>query len=173
MRKLRSKRVIIPAVAVVALGLGGAAWATTASADVGGNERDRVANAATQAVPGTVLDVDSGDDNGAAYEVEVRKADGTEVDVALDKDLKVVAQAPEAEADDDRVPAGADRASAEQAALGAVGGGTVTGVEAGDDGDAAYEVEVRAADQKEWTVELDTGFKVLRKTADDPSNQDD
>ena len=29
---------------------------------------------------------------GEAYEVEVRKADGTEVDVTLDKNLKVVSQ---------------------------------------------------------------------------------
>ncbi|GIM88955.1 PepSY domain-containing protein [Paractinoplanes toevensis] len=104
MRKLRTKRVIIPTVAVVAaLGVGSVAWATTASAD---------ADTADRALPA------------------------------------------------------AERASAEQAALGAVSGGTVIDVEAGDDGDAAYEVEVRAADNTEWDVDLDAGFQVLRKTAD-------
>ncbi|GIF69969.1 hypothetical protein Ais01nite_80040 [Asanoa ishikariensis] len=160
------KRVLISTVAaVVVLGIGGTVWATTASAsDVDGGERERVANAATQAVPGTVEDVETSDDPGEAYEVEVRKADGTEVDVALDKDLKVVGQ--DASDSDDRVLSAAERASAEQAAVAAVGGGTVTSVEAGDDG-VAYEVDVRDAANAEWNVDLDAGFKVLSKTADD------
>jgi len=165
--KFRGKRVIITTVAAVAvLGVGGAVWATTASADVQGGERDRVANAATQAVPGTVQDVETSDDPGEAYEVEVRKDDGTEVDVTLDKDLKVLGQ----DSDDtsaDRALSATERTSAEQAALSAVAGGTVIQVEASDDGDAAYEVEVRDAANAEWDVDLDAAFKVLRKTADD------
>jgi uncharacterized membrane protein YkoI len=169
--KLRAKRVVLPTIAaVVVLGIGGA-WATVANADVGGSERDRAGDAATRAVPGTVLDVETGDGNGEAYEVEVRKEDGTEVDVVLDKDLKVLSQdtdtpdgAPDA---DDRALSATERTSAEQAALTAVSGGTVTDVEASDDGTAAYEVDVRAADNTEWDVELDAGFKVLSKTADD------
>jgi uncharacterized membrane protein YkoI len=171
MPKFRGKRVIITTVAAVAvLGVGGAVWATTASADVQGGERDRVANAATKAVPGTVQDVETSDDPGEAYEVEVRKDDGTEVDVTLDKDLNVVGQDTDAGDDtpdaDERVLSATERTSAEQAALGAVAGGTVIQVEAGD-GDAAYEVEVRDAADAEWDVDLDAGFKVLRKTADD------
>ena len=97
--KLRSKRVIIAGVALAAaLGAGGTVWATAASADeVSGADRDRAANAATVAVPGTVVEVEESDDQGEAYEVEIRKADGAEVSVILDKDLKVLAQ----EADDD------------------------------------------------------------------------
>jgi len=160
MRIPKSRAVIITAAAVVVLGAGGAVWATTASADVNGGERERVAKAATQAVPGTVQDVETSDDPGEAYEVEVRKDDGTEVDVVLDKDLKVVDGG-------DRVLSPAERTSAEQAALAAVGGGTVTSVEAGDDGAAGYEVDVRDAANAEWDVELDAGFKVLSKTTDD------
>lgn len=168
---LRDKRAIVTTVAAVAaLAVGGAVWATTASADVQGSERDRVANAATKAVAGTVLDVEAGDDPGEAYEVEVRKDDGTGVDVSLDQELNVVGQdagdrddAPDA---DDRAVSAAERASAERAALAAVAGGTVIQVEAGD-GDAAYEVEVRGAADAEWDVELGADFTVLRKTADD------
>ena len=73
----------------------------------------------------------------AAYEAEVRKADGTEVDVALDKDLNVITQtpdAPDAPDADDRVLSATERASAEKAAQDAVGGGTILDVEAGDNG---------------------------------------
>ena len=92
--KLRSKRVLIPTLAaVVALGAGGVVWASTANADLNGSERDRVSSAAVDAVGGgTVIDAETSDDRREAYDVEVRKDDGTEVDVSLDKDLKVVNQ---------------------------------------------------------------------------------
>lgn len=88
----RSKRVLLPTVAAVAvLGIGGVAWASAANADdLRGSERDRVADAATRAVGGTAVEVEVSDDLGGYYEVEVRKDDGTEVEVSLDKDLKVV-----------------------------------------------------------------------------------
>ena len=175
--KLRSKRAIIATTAavVVALGAGGAVRATAANADVSGTDRDRVGAAAVQAVGGgTVLDVETSDDPGQAYEVEVRKADGTEVDVALDQDLKVLTQEADAadDADDatdtpDRVLSDAERTSAGKAAVDAVGAGaTVTSIEAGDAGEPAYEVDVRLPDNTEWDVTLDAGFKVLNKTAD-------
>jgi len=170
--KLRSKRVIISTTAavIVALGAGGAVWATAANADpsVQGADRDRVGNAAVQAVGGgTVLDVETSDDAGEAYEVEVRKADGAEVDVVLDKDLKVLSQGADTPDAEDRALTDTERASAEKAALAAVGaGGTVIQVEAGDEDGAAYEVDVRLPDNTEWDVELDAGFKVLNKTAD-------
>ena len=191
--KFRSKRVILPTIAAVAvLGVGGVVWSSAANADLQGSERDRVGNAATQAVGGgTVVDAEASDDRGEAYEVEVRKDDGTEVEVTLDKDLNVVSQAADDTNDrddrndsddattatttndsddgndaDDRVLSAAERASAEKAALDAVAGGTVTQVEASDDGGEAYEVDVRDADNTEWDVELDADFKVLRKTVD-------
>ncbi|MEV4704917.1 PepSY domain-containing protein [Actinoplanes sp. NPDC049316] len=168
----RGKRAVIATAAtVVALGAGGAVWTSAAQADgtVDGSERDRVGAAAVQAVGGgTVIDVETSDDTGEAYEAEVRKDDGTEVDVALDKDLKVLAQESEgAEGDTaERQLTPAERRSAEAAARTAVPGGTITDVEAGDDGGAAWEVEVRATDNTEWDVELDAAFKVLTKTQD-------
>ncbi|WP_369139400.1 PepSY domain-containing protein [Modestobacter versicolor] len=178
--RLRSTRVLVSAVTgVAALGIGGVVWASGASADVSGSERDRVAEAATEVVPGTVVDVDSSDDPGEAYEVEVRQDDGTEVDLTLDADLAVIGRDDDArdddrrddsrddDRDDDRVLADGERGSAEQAALEAVGGGTVTGVEAGDDGDVAYEVDVRGADGQQWDVDLDAGFAVLSSTVGD------
>ncbi|GAA2469124.1 PepSY domain-containing protein [Winogradskya humida] len=168
--KLRSKRIIVTTTAAVAaLAIGGGVWATAANADVRGDERDRIGNAAVQAVPGgTVDDVDTSDEPGSAYEVEIRKQDGSEVDVLLDKDLKVIGQQAGTEAGDapDPVVPEAARTSAGQAAVAAVGSGTATDVEASDDPGVAYEVEVRAADNTEWDVELDTAFKVLTKTAD-------
>ena len=94
--KLRTKRVILPTIAAVAaLGIGGVVWASTANADLDGGERNRVSTAATEAVGGgKVVDAESSDDPGEAYEVEVRKTDGTEVDVTLDKDLNVLRQEP-------------------------------------------------------------------------------
>ncbi|GIE95315.1 PepSY domain-containing protein [Paractinoplanes rishiriensis] len=164
------KRIVIPTVAAVAaLGIGGGVWATAANAsDVTGADRDRVASAATQAVGGgEAVEVETSDDQGEAYEVEVRKPDGTEVDVALDKDLKVLSQAadaPDGTDADDRALTDAERTSAEQAAIAAVGAGsTVADVEADGDG---FEVEVVGADKKEWDVDLDAGFKVLSKTED-------
>jgi uncharacterized membrane protein YkoI len=108
--RVRSKRIIIPTIALVAaLGAGGVVWASAANAD----------------------------------------------------------DAKTGEPDVERVLSDTERASAEKAALAAISGGTVTDVEAGDDGDAAYEVEVRDASNAEWDVELDAAYKVLRKTADD------
>jgi uncharacterized membrane protein YkoI len=172
--KFRSKRVIVTTLATVAavaaIAVGGVVWTSAASADVQGADRDRIAAAAVKAVgAGTAVDVETSDDAGEAYEVEVRKDDGTEVDVALDKDLNVVTQ--QAGTDDDGTDAGdrvltdTERTSAEQAARTAIAGGTVLQVEAGDDG-AAYEVEVRDANNAEWDVELDAAFKVLTKTED-------
>ena len=182
---LRTKRVILPTIAAVAvLGIGGTVWnATAADDDVQGSERDRVGAAAVKAAGGgTAVDVETSDDPGEAYEVEVRLDDGTEVDISLDEDLNVTSRDADDEADhevgdeagddadtdaDDRALSDEERASAGRAALAAVGGGTVGEVEAGDDGNEAYEVEVRDSDNAEWDVKLDAGYRVLSKTADD------
>ena len=175
LRNLRGKRVIITTIAtVVALGAGGLVWmsAAGADADVSGGERDRIGTAAVQAVGGgTAVDVETDDDNGGAYEVEVRKPDGAEVDVRLDRDLKVLEQkadTPDTDTPDadDRVLSDIERTSAEKAALTAVPGATVTDVEAGDGG-TGYEVELRATDGAEWDVDLGADLAVLGKKADD------
>lgn len=190
--KLRSKRVLIPAIATVAvLGAGATVWTATADDNLQGDERDRVAAAAVDAAGGgEAVDVETSDDRGEAYEVEVRREDGTEVDVALDENLEVVRQDEDDDADgdvdgddasdddsdeatdddgkdaDDRVLGDTERAGAEKAALAAVGGGTVIQLEASDDAGEAYEAEVRDRDGAEWDVVLDADFKVLSKTAD-------
>ncbi|SDS62279.1 PepSY domain-containing protein [Actinoplanes derwentensis] len=176
--KLRSKRVIAGVAVAAALGVGGAVWGTAAYADdVTGNDRDRVANAATATVPGTVLDVETSDDKGEAFEVDVRKADGSEVSVHLDKDLKVLSQEQDDnDADDndndgpdadDRVLTDAERTSGEKAALTAVGAGsTLLDLEASDDKGVAFEAEVRDSAGQEWDVDLDSAFQVVTKTAD-------
>ena len=191
--KLRTKRVILPTIAAVAaLGIGGVVWASTANADLDGGERNRVSTAATEAVGGgKVVDAESSDDPGEAYEVEVRKADGTEVDVTLDKDLNVLRQDTDDRDDrddrttgttpnddvndndandtrdaDDRALSAAERNSAEKAARNAVGGGTIVDLDASDDRGEAYEVEVRKANGAEWDVTLDSQFKVLDKVAE-------
>ena len=188
--KLRTKRVILPTIAAVAaLGIGGVVWASTATADLDGGERNRVSTAATEAVGGgKVVDAESSDDPGEAYEVEVRKADGTEVDVTLDEDLNVLRQDTDDRDDrndrddanddandndandtrdaDDRALSATERSSAEKAARTAVGGGTIVDLDASDDRGEAYEVEVREANGTEWDVTLDSEFKVLDKVAE-------
>ncbi|MQW77508.1 hypothetical protein GHK92_16670 [Nocardioides sp. dk4132] len=172
---LRRKRIVLPTLAVLAaVGIGGTVWTATASeTGVDGAERDRVGAAATEAVGGTVVDVETSDDRGETYEVEVRLDDGSEVDLALDEDLAVVAEERDGDDQDgddqdadDRPVGDAEWSAAEKAALGAVEGGTVLDVEASDEPGAAWEVEVRDADRAEWDVVLDADFAVLRTDAD-------
>lgn len=188
---LRSKRLWIPtAAAVAALGVGGTIWATTASADdLSGHTRDRVTAAAQDAVgSGKVISAEKSDpdrdgqdtdDRNEVYEVEIRKADGTEVDVTLDKDLKVLSQDSDARDDvddnddaadrsdaDDRVLSASEKSSATKAATSAVDGGTVTDLSASDDRGVAYELDVRAPDGTDWDIDLDSSFAVVHKSID-------
>lgn len=188
---LRRKRVVVPALATVAvLAVGGTWWAASADADeVRGDERDRVASAAVEAAGGgRAIDVEKSDDPGEAYEVEVRLDDGREVDVTLDEDLRATVErdddahdahdddgpagpadptGPGAAADpDDRRLSAAERTAAEKAALAAVGGGTVVDVDPSDDPGVAYEVEVRDRSGAEWDVDLDAAFAVVDRVQD-------
>jgi uncharacterized membrane protein YkoI len=151
---LRRKRVLVPAIGTVAaLAIGATAWSASAN-NVTGSERDRIAQAAIKIVGGgTAEDVEYSDHAGEAYEVEVRRADGTEVDVSLDKNLKEVRTEVDNDDDgdddgdddaDDRALSAKEKSSATKAALKAVSG-TVTDVEASDDPGTSYEVEVRTA----------------------------
>lgn len=186
--RLRSKRIVIPALATIAvLGIGGLTWAASANDNVRGSERDRVAAAAVEAAGGgTATDVETSDDPGEAYEVEVRQDDGTEVDISLDDNLAVVTRdedrgeaADDGRFDDgddrdtddrdtdDRVLRDAERTAAGRAAVGAVGGGTLVKVEASDDAPEAYEAEVLDRKQRLWDVDLDAKYRVLSKRLDD------
>ncbi len=178
---LRRKRVLVPAIGTVAaLAIGATAWSASAN-NVTGSQRDRIAEAAIKIVGGgTAEDVEHGDDTGEAYEVEVRRANGTEVEVSLDKNLKEVRTEVDNDDDgrdndddgdgdgddDDRALSPKEKSSATKAAVKAVGG-TVTDVEASDDPGTSYEVEVRTPQGVEWDIDLDRNFAVVSKTKDD------
>ena len=97
----RTKWIAGVAVTVAVLGIGsGVALAVSGGDDdapLTGSNLDRATAAALEATGGgTVTETEVGDD-GAAYGVEVRLADGTQVEVNLDDHFEVVGQ----EQDDD------------------------------------------------------------------------
>ena len=89
----------LPVVLVAALAGGGIAWATASGdeAPLTGSTLDRATDAALEYTGGgTVVETEAGDD-GAAYGVEIRLDDGSQVEVNLDENCNVIGQ----EADDD------------------------------------------------------------------------
>lgn len=106
---MRSRIVKIAAgvAALVALGLGGAAIAGAAGAfddeggSLGGAEAVH-ARAAALAITGggTANSVERDSEDGATYEVEVTRNDGTTVDVRLDRSFERVAVESDSEAND-------------------------------------------------------------------------
>ena len=96
------KRTLIIVTGVAAVGAatgGGIAWATNGDADspLSGATRARAVAAALQATGGSrVTEAEVGDD-GAAYSVEVKLADGRTVEVNLDSSFGVIRR----ESDDD------------------------------------------------------------------------
>jgi uncharacterized membrane protein YkoI len=92
------KRWVLGAVVVAALLAGGAgiAVATGAAGDddktlTGATPEKATAAALAHTGGGTVTETETGDD-GAAYSVEVRLANGREVEVNLDADFKVIGE---------------------------------------------------------------------------------
>ena len=82
-------------VALVALALGGAAIANATMGDDGapltGTKLQRASDAALKAAGGgRVTETEHDSEAGATYEVEVTKADGSQVDVRLDDNFNVV-----------------------------------------------------------------------------------
>jgi uncharacterized membrane protein YkoI len=95
------KGVLIAIAAVAVLGVGGAAIAGAAGGgDDDGSDRaisgqalDRASSAAlAETGGGKVTETEVGDEEGA-YEVEVTREDGSQVDVHLDQDFKVLSSA--------------------------------------------------------------------------------
>jgi len=133
-----------------------------------------------------VTEAERSDDLDHAYTVEVRREDGSDVDVELDEDYEVVrvdgastgggatgtnSETPsddptDAATGDDAAISADDRSSAEKAALDAAGPGTVTDLDRSDDTDHAWEVEVTGADGRDVDVELDAQFAVVRIDSD-------
>ena len=97
-KKLRSKRVIIPTtIAAAVIGVGGVAWGSSeaGSDELKGEDLERASQAALEAVgSGEVTETEVGDEEGA-YEVEVTKTDGSQVDVHLDENFKVISLDPD------------------------------------------------------------------------------
>jgi hypothetical protein len=89
------KRMIVIAAGVAAaamLAVGGVAWATSGGgeAPLSGEAKAKVVEAALAEVGGgTVVETEAGDD-GAAYGVEIRRDDGSVVEVSLDKSFAVI-----------------------------------------------------------------------------------
>lgn len=104
-------------VAVIAV-VGTASGITVSAVSGGGGENatgpeaDAAAAAALEIVGGgTLLEVEHGDDEGAVWEVEVRKADGEEFEILLDGNLNEVGIFPNDDADegpDDDADEGSD-----------------------------------------------------------------
>jgi hypothetical protein len=92
----RPKRIVIAVGAIAALGLGGAAVARAVGGDDGGDKPitgpalERASQAAlTDVGSGKVTQTEAGDEEGA-YEVEVTRPDGSQVDVHLDPQFNVI-----------------------------------------------------------------------------------
>lgn len=194
--KLKSKWILLSGLVVVAvLAVGGIGWAMGWwSDDLKGDDFDRASTAALEHVgEGTVTSAERGDrDDVEAYNVEVLRTDGSEVDVLLDENFEVIAakddraerggtgfddgDIDDGDIDedgnrdaDDRALSADERRQATAAAEGAVAG-TVTDVDASDDRisgtRATYEVEVLAEDGVEWKVWLDSDFSVIEQQRD-------
>lgn len=96
--RVRSKRIIVPTVAAIALvGIGGTAWAVMDDRDerLSGDQRSSAEQAALDEVGGgRVLEVDVDDDTDEGgqrvYEVEVVDGEGQRWDVTLDDDYAVL-----------------------------------------------------------------------------------
>jgi hypothetical protein len=90
------RRTLIAGAAVAVLAAGGAAVAVAAGGDddatekpITGSALDRAKAAALADTPGRVTGTEAGDEEGA-YEVEVTRSDGSQVDVHLDSDFNVI-----------------------------------------------------------------------------------
>lgn len=87
-------RVVLGLAVIGALAGGGVAWATAGDDEetVTGPAADRAASAALERVgSGRVTAVERESEDGATWEVEVVRADGSSVDVLLDAAYRVVA----------------------------------------------------------------------------------
>ena len=102
---MRRGRIIFAAVTGGALIAGGAAMAGAAGGDddaterpISGSALEKAKAAALAAEPGRVTGTEVGDEE-SYYEVEVTRADGSQIDVQLDRDFGVVSSATDSEND--------------------------------------------------------------------------
>jgi len=120
--------------------------------------QDEAIAIAVKAVPGSIIEVDLENENGAlVYEVDIDR-DGTEIEVVIDRSTGLVLSIEEEEVD---VPiTGTPLELASAAALDYLGEGRVTDTEIGDE-EGYYEIEVTLDNGEEVDVHLDRNFKVL------------
>jgi uncharacterized membrane protein YkoI len=131
-----------------------------------GDTAEKVKAAALERVAGTVLRVET--DAGGVYEAHIRKADGTIVEVKVNRAFEVTAVEAGRGGPDgrhhgpggpgERALTGATADKVEAAALARVSGGTVLRVET--DRGGVYEAHVRKPDGTEVEVKVDRAFKV-------------
>jgi uncharacterized membrane protein YkoI len=99
------KRTIIAITTVAALAAGGTAIAAGARDDhaterpISGDALTKAQAAALADTPGRVTGTEVGDEE-SYYEVEITRPDGSEVDVQLDRDFRVVSSTTDDENDD-------------------------------------------------------------------------
>jgi hypothetical protein len=144
---------------------------SAAPADASSSDLDAaIAAAIAEVGPATVIDADRDDDVTHAYEIDLRLDAGGFAEVKLADDLSIVSVELDDRGGDDldgdshgdgEVTDPAIRDAASAAALAATDGGTVTSVEASDDTDHVWEVEVDLGDGEDADVELDASFQVL------------
>lgn len=113
-RRMR-KRLLKVGAAVVVLGAlagGGVAWGTAGDDDqnVTGPDADRARAAALAHVDGQVVGVEREAEGGAVWEVEIKRSDGSTVEVALDENYDVVGSGGE----EDKDEAGEDEAGEDE-----------------------------------------------------------
>jgi uncharacterized membrane protein YkoI len=164
----RSTPIITTTVVVAAVVVGAGAYAVAQDADEGvdGDDLSRAIDAAlAEAGGGRVIEFEY--DEGF-YDVEIRKPDGSLLDVGLNRELSTVFAAPDlpdpVRDPDDAPVSDADRERAAAAAVEAAGGGTAVEVDRDDGG---YDVEIRFPDGREVDVELSGDFTVLEVDRDD------
>jgi hypothetical protein len=91
----RTRKLLIAGAAILVLAVGGVGIAQAVGGDtderVKGPEADRAAKAAVDAIGGgRAVGIERDDDDGEAWEVEVVRPDGSEVEVLLTRDLQEV-----------------------------------------------------------------------------------
>jgi uncharacterized membrane protein YkoI len=106
----RTRKLVIAAAATTALAAAGAGTAIAVSGDDDGDRQatgpgaERARAAALAITGGTANAVERDSENGATWEVEVTRPDGTTADVRLDDGFELVVVEPDSERED-----GADR----------------------------------------------------------------
>jgi len=92
MTKLKKTLLLLAGLAALALGGAALAGASSGNDNLSGSTFDRASKAAlAKTGGGKVTGSERDTEHGATYEIEVTKADGSQVDVRLDDQFKVVA----------------------------------------------------------------------------------